>query len=283
MNLELPKKQRMPRKRIALYITVAVICVLAITIVIGVQILGNDIIDNFFGVTKLTKRSEQEENELKTNFENLFQNQFENKENTSTTNKIEQDRDIVYTYYQKDESTENYEININLPYINIEDDSVKKFNEEISNTFESKSEEIINENSENSIYTVKYFASIKNNILSVALYSDLKQGTNAQRVIIETLNYNLNENKIMSLEDILNTYDLNENEVQNKINEDIKEEQRKADELRELGYDIFSRDINSNIYEIKNITEYFIYNENIYIVFAYGNNQLTTEMDIVII
>ena len=87
----------------------------------------------------------------------------------------------------------------------------------------------------------------------------------------------------MSLEDILNTYDLNENEVQNKINEDIKEEQRKADELRELGYDIFSRDINSNIYEIKNITEYFIYNENIYIVFAYGNNQLTTEMDIVII
>lgn len=283
MNLELPKKQRMPRKRIALYITVAVICVLAITIVIGVQILGNDIIDNFFGVTKLTKRSEQEENELKTNFENLFQNQFENKENTSTTNKIEQDRDIVYTYYQKDESTENYEININLPYINIENDQVKNFNEEISNTFESKSEEIINENSQNSIYTVKYFASIKNNILSVALYSDLKQGTNAQRVIIETLNYNLNENKIMSLEDILNTYDLNENEVQNKINEDIKEEQRKADELRELGYDIFSRDINSNIYEIKNITEYFIYNENIYIVFAYGNNQLTTEMDIVII
>ena len=283
MNLELPKKQRMPRNRIALYITVAVICVIAITIVIGVQILGNDIIDNFFGVTKLTKRSEQEENELKTNFENLFQNQFENKENTSTTNKIEQDRDIVYTYYQKDESTENYEININLPYINIENDQVKNFNEEISNTFESKSEEIINENSQNSIYTVKYFASIKNNILSVALYSDLKQGTNAQRVIIETLNYNLNENKIMSLEDILNTYDLNENEVQNKINEDIKEEQRKADELRELGYDIFSRDINSNIYEIKNITEYFIYNENIYIVFAYGNNQLTTEMDIVII
>ena len=283
MNLELPKKQRMPRKRIALYITVAVICVLAITIVIGVQILGNDIIDNFFGVTKLTKRSEQEENELKTNFENLFQNQFENEENTITTNKIEKDKDIVYTYYQKDESTENYEININLPYINIENDQVKNFNEEISNTFESKSEEIINENSQNSIYTVKYFASIKNNILSVALYSDLKQGTNAQRVIIETLNYNLNENKIMSLEDILNTYDLNENEVQNKINEDIKEEQRKADELRELGYDIFSRDINSNIYEIKNITEYFIYNENIYIVFAYGNNQLTTEMDIVII
>ena len=283
MNLELPKKQRMPRKRIALYITVAVICVLAITIVIGVQILGNDIIDNFFGVTKLTKRSEQEENELKTNFENLFQNQFENKENTSTTNKIEQDRDIVYTYYQKDESTENYEININLPYINIEDDSVKKLNEEISNTFESKSEEIINENSENSIYTVKYFASIKNNILSVALYSDLKQGTNAQRVIIETLNYNLCENKIMSLEDILNTYDLNENEVQNKIDDSIKEEQRKADELIELGYDIFSRDINSDSYEIKNITEYFIYNENIYIVFAYGNNQLTTEMDIVII
>ena len=283
MNLELPKKQKMSRKRMALYITIGIICVLAITIVIGVQILGNDIIDNFFGVTKLTKRSEQEENELKTNFENLFQNQFENEENTITTNKIEKDKDIVYTYYQKDESTENYEININLPYINIENDQVKNFNEEISNTFESKSEEIINENSQNSIYTVKYFASIKNNILSVALYSDLKQGTNAQRVIIETLNYNLNENKIMSLEDILNTYDLNENEVQNKINEDIKEEQRKADELRELGYDIFSRDINSNIYEIKNITEYFIYNENIYIVFAYGNNQLTTEMDIVII
>ena len=78
-------------------------------------------------------------------------------------------------------------------------------------------------------------------------------------------------------------YDLNKNEVQNKINEDIKEEQKKSKDLIDLGYDVFSRDLNSKIYKIENIENYFIYNNNLYIIFAYGNEEITSEMDLIVI
>ena len=73
------------------------------------------------------------------------------------------------------------------------------------------------------------------------------------------------------------------NEVQNKINTDIQKEQKKTEDLIKLGYNVFSRDTKSDIYKIENITEYFVYNNNIYIIFAYGNDKMTSEKDIVII
>ena len=85
------------------------------------------------------------------------------------------------------------------------------------------------------------------------------------------------------MEDILNSFSLNKNEVQNKINTDIQKEQKKTEDLIKLGYNVFSRDTKSDIYKIENITEYFVYNNNIYIIFAYGNDKMTSEKDIVII
>ena len=190
---------------------------------------------------------------------------------------------IIYTSYKKEEKTDKYEINVNLPCINIKNKTVQNFNEEISNTFEAKAEEILKSTDKNFIYTVKYEANIENDILSLILYSDLKQGTSAQRVIIQTFNFNLENNKELTLEDVLKIYDLNKNEVQNKIDQDIQEEQKKSEDLIELGYNVFSRDVDSEIYKVENIKENFIYNNNIYIIFAYGNEGITSEMDLVII
>ena len=50
-----------------------------------------------------------------------------------------------------------------------------------------------------------------------------------------------------------------------------------------LGYNVFSRDLKSEIYKVENVKEYFIYNNNIYVIFAYGNEKATSEKDIVII
>ena len=190
---------------------------------------------------------------------------------------------IVYTSYNKEEKADKYEINVNLPFINIKNDEAEKFNKEIESTFQQKSEEILKSTDKNYIYTVKYKAVIENNILSLIIYSNLKQDLSAQRVIVQTFNFNLEDNKMLSLGDVLNSYGLDRNEVQNKINNDIYTEQKKSDDLRNLGYNVFSRDINSEIYNVQNIEEYFIYNNNIYIIFAYGNNKITSEMDIVII
>ena len=283
MNLELPEKEKISKNRIIIYIIIALICIISIVVVIGVQILGNDVIDNLFGINKITKRSEEEEAVLKNNFENIFDNSLENDEEYQIQ-KIHNNENIIYTSYTKEDKNDNYEINVNLPYINIENKEVKQFNKEIKDTFEGKAEETIkNKNNNNIIYTVKYKAYIENNNLSLIIYSDLKQSTSAQRVIIQTFNYDLKENKENKLEDTLNNYSLKINDVQNKINNDIQKEQKKSEELIKLGYNVFSRDINSDIYKIDNITEYFVYKNNIYIIFAYGNNKITSEKDIVII
>lgn len=282
MNLRLQEKEKLNKKVITIYTIIGIICVIAIFVVIGVQILGNDIIDSMFGINKLTKRTEQEEAELKINFENIFNNEIEEKENYDTK-KINKDEKVVYTSYQKEEKNNNYELNINIPYINIKNNTVQNFNQEIKDTFEKKAEEILENPEQNTIFTVKYTATIKNDILSLIIYSDLKQDLSAQRTIIQTFNFNLENNKELTLDEILEIYDINKNEVQNKINKDIEKEQKKSEDLIELGYNVFSRDINSEIYKIDNIKEYFVYNNNIYIIFAYGNNQMTGEMDLVII
>ncbi len=282
MNITLPEKEKINKKTMTIYIVALIICIIAIVVVIGVQILGDDVINNLFGINKLVKRTDQEEAELKANFENIFDNELENNKNYQTQ-KIDNNKDIVYTNYSKEDKTDKYEINVNLPYINIKNKSVQNFNNEIENTFQAKSEEIIKNADKKVIYTVKYKANIENDILSLIIYSDLKQDLSAQRIIIQTFNYNLEDNKELSLDDILKIYDLNKNDVQNKIDKDIKAEQKKSEDLIGLGYNVFSRDLKSEIYKVENIKEYFIYNNNIYIIFAYGNEKITTEKDIVII
>lgn len=282
MNVMLPEKEKISKRTITIYIVALVICMLAIIVVVGVQILGNDVINNMFGINKIVKRTEQEELELKANFENIFDNEFSDDENYQIQ-KIKEKEKIVYTSYNKEEKADKYEINVNLPFINIKNDEAEKFNKEIESTFQQKSEEILKSTDKNYIYTVKYKAVIENNILSLIIYSNLKQDLSAQRVIVQTFNFNLEDNKMLPLGDVLNSYGLDRNEVQNKINNDIYTEQKKSDDLRNLGYNVFSRDINSEIYNVQNIEEYFIYNNNIYIIFAYGNNKITSEMDIVII
>ena len=282
MNVVLPENEKVPKKRIIIYVTIIIICIIAIAVVIGVQVLGNDIVDNIFGINKITKRSEEEEAALKTNFENIFDNNAEYKDEYQVQ-KVENNKEIIYKNYEKQEKTANYEINVNLPYINIDNESAKKFNKEIENTFKEKAEEIINSTNRNVIYTVKYKASIENGTMSLIIYSDLKQETSAQRVIIQTFNYDLQNSKELTLENTIENYKLKKNEVQNEINKDIKEEQRRAEELKNLGYNIFTRDTDSDIYKVENVSEYFIYNNNIYIIFAYGNDKITSEMDLVII
>ena len=282
MNLELPEKEKIPKKRIIMYAVILLICVIAVIVVVGVQILGNDVVDNMFGINKITKRTEEEEANLKANFENIFDNQIEDK-GEYKIQKIKQDETLVYTNYTKEEKNEKHEIDVNLPYININNEETDNFNKEIENTFKGKAEEILKDSNQNIIYIVKYKAYVENNILSLVIYSDLKQNTSAQRVIVQTFNFDLKENKKLTLEDIINSFDLKKADVQNKINTDIQKEQKKAEDLIKLGYNIFSRDINSDIYKVENASEYFVYNNNIYIIFAYGNNKMTSEKDIVII
>ena len=211
MNVTLPEKEKISKKRISIYIVALIICILSIVVVVGVQILGDDVINNIFGINKIVKRTEQEELALKANFENIFDNEFNNDKNYQMQ-KIEENEKIVYTSYKKEEKSDKYEINVNLPYVNLKNDEVERFNKEIENTFQQKSEEILKSTDKNFIYTVRYKAVIENNILSLIIYSNLKQDLSAQRAIVQTFNFNLESNKVLELRDVLNIYGLEKTE-----------------------------------------------------------------------
>ena len=99
---------------------------------------------------------------------------------------------------------------------------------------------------------------------------------------LQSFNFNLETNKELTLEDIIKIYELDEKTVQDKIDNEIKTEEKKAEDLKALGYNVFTRDTKSDMYKIKNATEFFVHNNNLYIIYAYGNDKLTSERDIVV-
>ena len=134
----------------------------------------------------------------------------------------------------------------------------------------------------NIIYTVDYAANVQEGILSVVIKSNLKEGSKAQKVIIQTYSYDLRNNKEINLEEILRITNLDKQVVQNKINSEIAVEQKKVEDLKKLGYNIYSRDTSSDIYNIENSTEFYLTDKVLYIIYAYGNETNTSEMDLVV-
>ena len=111
----------------------------------------------------------------------------------------------------------------------------------------------------------------------------MKEGSNAQRDIIQTFNYDLRNNKEISLKEAIEQKQLNINDVQNKIDEEIALAEQQVEDLRTLGYTIFDRNADDEMYKKKNTQEFFIKDGNIYIIYAYGNENLTDAMDLIIV
>lgn len=284
MNVILPEKEKISKKRILIYSIAILVCIIAIIIVVMVQILGNDVANSFFGIRGLAVKTEEEENLLKANFDTIFNNTLEGEQNSYNVSRLDGEKDLVYTGYETQERvTNSYEINVHIPYLNINNSVIQSYNDEIKGQFQEFTENVLNSENQNIIYTVEYQAYIENDILSVIISSNLKKGASAQRVIVLTYNYDLIEQKEISLEDMIIKFELNKNEIQNKIRKEIKEEEQKAQDLKDLGYEIYTRDSSSDLYLIENSKEFFMHNQNLYIIYAYGNEGLTSEMDLVVI
>ena len=195
--------------------------------------------------------------------------------------KIQEEYDIVATRKNIKEQKDEYTLDVSIPIINIENETIDQYNNNLSEKYEQKVNEIMADTGY--IYTVKYKAYIQNNILSLVIYSELKEKTSNQKIMLETYNYNLLENKEVTLEELLTLKNIDTNVANNKIKNEIKQISEQNNSLTELGYNLYQRDLSSDIYEVKNVKQYF-YGEdgNIYVVFAYGNDNETSEMDIVI-
>lgn len=279
MRPVLPQK-KLNYKLLILYGLVFVICILGIGMSMYMQYFQDEKIGVIFGITD----SEYEDlyNELKNNFNSLFTNDIDNLQgNDLQVKKIKKDFDIVATRFEVKEEKDNYTLDVSIPIINIDNKEIKTYNQEIEDTYKQKIDEI--KATLGYIYNVRYKCYIQDNILSLAIYSELKEKTSNQKIMIETFNYNLAENKEVTLQEILNLKNIKVSDANSKIKNEIKEIQEKNDSLTELGYNMYKRDVDSDIYEVPNIEQFFIGEDgNVYVVFAYGNLDQTSEMDVVI-
>ncbi len=285
MNVNLPKKAKISIKAVIIYTISIITCIIAV-IIAGLSIYyGSDELDRLItiGGSSLTQ-ADEEYQLLASNFNDIFQNHLEEYTTDVNIKKIDEEQDIIYTYYTKDESKKNsYDMNINIPYINIDNETIAAYNEEIKQTYEEKAESTLQTENENIIYTLQYEATIENDILSLIIRANLKEGSSAQRLIIQTFNYDLRNNKEITLEEMINLKNLNVNDVQNKINQEIESEHQRVEDLRSLGYGIFERNPEDEMYKIENSQEFFVKDGKIYIIYAYGNENITSEMDLVIV
>lgn len=288
MNITLPDKTKIRKKQLIIYITIIIFCILSLIITTYVQFYARIDFAEIIGIRKREKfgdKSEEEIQKLKLEFDKIFNNNLINSnENNNDNKKIDKNKELIYTKYSKKQSEDNlYEININIPYINISNEIALNYNKEIEEIFLSKAREILESKNKKVIYTVEYIANLHDDILSLAIRSKLKEGTSAQRVIMQTYNYDLRNNKEITLEEIIRLEKLEMGFLQDKIKNTIKEEEKKVNDLKQLGYQIFERDIESDKYKVENSELYYYTGNELYIIYAYGNDEITSELDLVII
>ena len=272
-----------------LYILISIFCVFAIIAGIYSQFFekkannGNLIT----GDNKKNTITEESLDTIKEKFGQIFTNTINlNGFDDSNISKINSEKAIVYTAYDVVKNETSYEMNIKVPVVNIKNEVGNSFNTLTQSIFVNKANEIMSSTNQTSktIYRLEYSAYINDNILSVVIRSNLKEGTNAQRVMVQTYNYNLTTGQNVTLDDLIQKKSLDKNNVEKKIKAVITEADNQSKTIQNAGYSVdFSRDLSSGIYSVEKSTTFFLgEDEKLYIIYAYGNQNYTSEMDVVL-
>lgn len=269
--------------RIILFIIIIIICIISINLAIYEQ---------FFKVTDSNLDNKQEgittvveEGKILKDFNNIFNNSIDYQQyEIQGLSKIDNTKDMIYTGYESNEKKDgNYELNVNMPVVNINSNTAININNEIENLFKTKATNILIGTTQKTIYSVEYEAYINSNILSLVIKSTLKEGNAPQRVIVKTYVYNLSTNEVLTLPQVLEIKNLSSIGVKKEINSKIKEAMEQANKLQELGYTVYKREENSSMYDIENTTNFFLgKNNSLYILYPYGNSNNTSEIDIIV-
>lgn len=270
-----------------LYILIGVFCVFAIIAGVYAQFIEkrsgniNTVDDGNYIV------GEKDKETIKAEFNDLFINTVNlNGFDTTGITKIREDKEIVYSAYDINKNEEAYEINIHIPVVNIKSDVANSFNQITQAIFANKATEVLRKTDKDSkaIYSIDYVAYVNGDILSVIIRSTLKEGKSAQRVIIQTYNYNLSTNTEVTLNDLITKKALNKDDVNAKIKSVVKEADEEAKAIQSMGYNtVFTRDLENSMYTVDNSGTFFLDgNNHLYIIYAYGNQNFTSEMDIVL-
>lgn len=288
MNVTKPEKIGIGRKGAIIYSVIILVCIISLLVAFYVQFYIRIDLGKLIGINQEEKygnKTDEEIEQIKADFLGIFNNNLENTEGSSNNGKRDDEsKELVYTAYEKKETKPNsYDLEVHIPSINIKNDVISEYNKEIEETFVNMVDKVLKSENRNVIYTVEYTSNIQNGILSLMIHSNFKEGANAQKVIIKTYNYDLRNNKEVSLQEVLKFEDLNKDIIQQKINSTIEIEQKKVNDLEQLGYSIYNRDTKNEMYKIENTKEFYMTDNIIYIIYPYGNDSNTSEMDLVVL
>lgn len=270
-----------------LYILISLFCVFAIVAGIYAQFIDPNYGGlNFAQVDNPDVVPGQTQEELRERFNNLFTNTLNlNGFDTTGLQRIDNSEEIIFTY-NFENITDRYELRMNIPAFNIKSELANLINQQTQANFINKANTIMQDDTSTvmTLYNIDYTANINDNILSLVIRATLKEGSTAQRTMVQTYNYNLETNEQVSLVDLITFKMLNAEEVNNIIMQVVTKANEEAETFQNMGYnDIFIRDLTSNIYNVNNASSYFLGpNGELYIVYAYGNDNLTSEVDIIL-
>ena len=272
--------------RTMFFVVIILLCVLSLSIGIYAQVFYRySETDPFMlGIGVGRTQDAAEITKLKNEFNNIFTNDLEGNTSVSNINKEDTDRNIVYTLQTvTDQDEDLYNISASIPTINIKSNEAQKINNEIKDKYLDKIEDIIDNAKEYTDYSVTYKAYMNGELLSLIIKETIREGRNVQSAKINTYNYDLNGNRQVSIQDVINAKGYKNENLQKEIDAEIKELNAKDEELKNQYTEVKLRVLSSSIYKIEN-TENFIVNAQgyLYIIYAYGNTENTNKMDIII-
>lgn len=278
-------------KRKIMYIVIIIVCILAIILGVYYQIFADKVItENMVSEPENIVDNNDADNpeDLLKEFNNLFNNTF-NKQGYDTSNikrfQSLENEDIVYKAYDvKQEVDGKYSLDIKLPAFNIDNQEVPAgYNSKTQSIFANKVTSIVTGANQYTIYNIDYVAYINDGILSLVIKSTLKEGSNPQRNIVLSYNYNIETGESVSLDEVLEKYNISKNDVNKKINTQVKEASKQAEKISEAtGQNVYKRDLTNAMYLTENVSNFLVGKDGqIYIIYAYGNNSLTSEIDII--
>ena len=101
--------------------------------------------------------------------------------------------------------------------------------------------------------------------------------------LCEDTDYNIDEDKLMTIEDIIQTKNLDKEKMQKQITEEITKLSKQNASFANQGYNVYVRNPNDDMYKLENTPNFFLgKNKTLYLVYAYGNNDYTSETDLII-
>lgn len=278
-------------KRKIMYIVIIIVCIIAIILGVYYQIFADKIVtENMVSEPEniVEDNNADDPEDLLKEFNNLFNNTF-NKQGYDTSNikrfQSLENKDIVFKAYDiQNEEDGKYSIDIKLPAFNIDNQEIPAgYNSKTQSIFANKVTSIVNDSNQYTIYNIDYVAYINDGILSVVIKSTLKEGNSPQRNIVLSYNYNIETGESVTLDEVLEKYNISKNEVNKKINTQIKEASKQAEKISEAtGQNVYKRDLSNAMYLTENVSNFLVGKDGtIYIIYAYGNNSLTSEIDII--